>query len=255
MRKIQKMAATAAVCLLAAMWAAGSAYAAPGDSIPDSSDLIPLLDDVNVGETESQTESVSDGSDRGPGIAPDGSGALPGPGGASNGDGGYEAFGYGSFDNNLYEKCKTITTKDSANAMMTTVTVPVWRLKGQTKVAGTATLTVNSGIADVISQIFQEIYDGPQQFPMSDLGGFSWRGEGSRSEHNWGTALDLNSNSNYCVYTNGTVVGDHWTPGEDPYSFAADSDVVKAFKKHGFAWGGDWPWGNRDYMHFSYFGT
>lgn len=254
MTKVHKMVSTAAVCLLAVLWAAGSAFAAPGDPLPDSSDLIPLLDDVNTGSADDGAESESDDSNSGPGAAAGGSG-TEGAGGTSNGDNGYEAYGTSSFDNNLYEQCRTITNKESAAAMMTAITVPVWRLKGQTKVAGTVTLTVNSGIADAVSRIFQEIYEGPQQFPISDAGGFSWRGEGSRSEHNWGTALDLNSNSNYCVYTNGTVVGDHWTPGEDPYSFAADSDVVKAFKKHGFAWGGDWPWGNRDYMHFSYFGT
>lgn len=183
--------------------------------------------------------------------------ALSGPGmedSGSSGSGNYW-YGYDSEDGILYENCLAITNEEAAKAQMTTITVPVWRLSGSQKVAGTATVTVNNGIADKVAKVFQEIYEGPEQFPMADIGGYSWRGEASRSEHNWGTALDLNSNSNYCLYADGTVVGDHWTPGEDPYSFSSDCDVVKAFKNHGFSWGGDWPWGNIDYMHFSYFGT
>ena len=48
--------------------------------------------------------------------------------------------------------------------------------------------------------------------------------------------------------------GSHWTPDEDPLSIPADGDVVRAFKKYGFAWGGD-AWTSKvDYMHFSFFG-
>ena len=49
--------------------------------------------------------------------------------------------------------------------------------------------------------------------------------------------------------------GSYWKPGEDPYSIPAGGDVVRAFAKYGFAWGGDAWTSKRDYMHFSYFGT
>lgn len=258
MNKLQKMAGAAAVCLMMTAWTAGTVFAFP------ETDSIELINDLTT-DPEWNAGSGSGAADQegtgGPGVANQEGTGGPGVGSGtgtvadSSGTGNLYAYGYGTFDNDLYQKCQTIKSKETANSMMSTITVPVWRLKGQNKVPGTATITVNSGIASTVSQIFQEIYDGPQQFPISDAGGFAWRGESAKSEHNWGTALDLNSNSNYCVYANGTVVGDHWTPGEDPYSFSADSDVVKAFKKHGFAWGGDWPWDNRDYMHFSYFGT
>lgn len=191
-------------------------------------------------------------------LVDDTDGGSGGPGtddGSSYGSSYDDWYHYDSEYYALYDNCMAITNEETAKSQMTTITVPVWRLSGNQKVAGTASVTVNSGIADKVALVFQEIYEGPQQFPMADIGGYSWRGETSRSEHNWGTALDLNSNSNYCIYTNGTTVGDHWTPGEDPYSFSSDCDVVKAFKNHGFSWGGDWPWGNIDYMHFSYFGT
>ena len=50
------------------------------------------------------------------------------------------------------------------------------------------------------------------------------------------------------------TVGSHWLPGEDPYSIPADGDVVRAFAKYGFAWGGNAWQSSQDYMHFSYFG-
>lgn len=185
---------------------------------------------------------------------------MPDPAASSYGPG--MAPGYSSGpnsgtadQNDLYNQMKAVTNEEQAKAMMTTITVPVWRLVNGNKVSGTAKLTVNSYIADVLVQVFEEIYHGPQQFPISDAGAYSWRGDSSKSEHNWGTAIDLNSNSNYCLYANGTVVGDHWTPFKDPYSFYEGCDVVKAFENHGFTWGGNWPWGNIDYMHFSYFGT
>jgi len=145
-------------------------------------------------------------------------------------------------------------TKEEAQALQTTVTVPVWKInkKGQ-KYSSTAHITVHHLIADKVKAVFEDIYNGPEQFPIKDVGGFSWRGK--RSEHNGGTAIDINSNENYCVYSNGTVVGSHWKPYEDPYSITPYGDVVNAFEKHGFTWGGD-AWASpQDYMHFSYLGT
>jgi hypothetical protein len=78
---------------------------------------------------------------------------------------------------------------------------------------------------------------------------------GRLSEHNYGTAIDINSNENYCLYTNGTTVGSFWKPYENQYSITPYGDVITAFERRGFTWGGD-AWNNpKDYMHFSYFGT
>ena len=144
-------------------------------------------------------------------------------------------------------------SQKAAEALLTTVTVPVWKLKGNSKVASTVTLTVHNAISEKVKLVFEEIFEGPQKFPVKDAGAYAWRG--GRSEHNGGTAIDLNYNENYCIYNDGTTIGKYWKPGEDVYSIDPYGDVVNAFEKYGFTWGGD-SWRNpRDYMHFSYLGT
>lgn len=145
-------------------------------------------------------------------------------------------------------------TQAEAEALQVNVTVPVWKInkKGQ-KYASTASFRVHHLIADEVKLVFEEIFNGPEKFPFKDVGGYAWRG--GRSEHNGGTAIDINANENYCVYSNGNVVGSHWKPYEDQYSITPYGDVVNAFEKYGFTWGGD-AWASpKDYMHFSYLGT
>lgn len=145
----------------------------------------------------------------------------------------------------------------SAEALkhMVTVSVDVWQLGANgTKTSGKRNITVHHAIADTVKSIFKEIYDGPEQFPIKDVGGYSWR-PSPTSEHRWGLAIDINATENYMIRKDGTVVaGSFWLPGDNPYSIRPDGDVVRAFKKHGFTWGGDaWPMSN-DYMHFSFLG-
>lgn len=146
------------------------------------------------------------------------------------------------------------TTKEQAEALQVDVTVPVWRMRTDgTKYEGAITLKVHKDIAERVKLVFDEIYNGPEKAPIRDAGAYAWRG--GRSEHNGGTAIDLNANENYCLYSNGTVVGNYWKPNEDPYSFNPYGDVIYAFEKYGFTWGGDAWRGTKDYMHFSYLGT
>ena len=108
-------------------------------------------------------------------------------------------------------------------------------------------------IADSVKAVFEEIYEGDEKFPIKDLGAYAWRG--GTTEHNSGTAIDINYNENYCLYKDGSSVGSHWKPYEDEYSITPYGDVIRAFEKYGFTWGGD-AWSNpKDYMHFSYLGT
>ena len=150
-------------------------------------------------------------------------------------------------------------TEEEAEAAMETVTVPVWILREDgEKRSGTMKLSVHAALAPVVLQIFQEIYEGEEQFPIKNVGGYSWRSS-ERSEHRWGTAIDLNWEENFeaDIGEDGELIataGKYWKPGEDPFSIPEDGDVVRIFKKYGFSWGGDAWSSKRDYMHFSYFG-
>ena len=144
-------------------------------------------------------------------------------------------------------------TKESADKHVKTVSVNVWKLNrnGQ-KVPSTASLTVNAALADTVVKIFDEIYANDLRFPISSLGGYSYRttaSGGRLSEHAYGTAIDINSNENYCVYSSGNVVGSFYKPYESPYSVVPE--IINIFRKYNFEWGGSYG----DYMHFSYFGT
>ncbi|MBR6709260.1 MAG: M15 family metallopeptidase [Clostridia bacterium] len=149
--------------------------------------------------------------------------------------------------------------QETARENQETITFPVWRLKSDgKKVESTATITVHAALADVVVQIFTEIFEGDEQFPIANVGAFAWRSN-TRSEHRQGTAIDINweSNMEATIEEDGSLTitsGTHWDPEEDPLSIPADGDVVRAFKKYGFAWGGD-EWTSKvDYMHFSFFG-
>ena len=154
---------------------------------------------------------------------------------------------YGSVTEYLNEP---IADKDSP--LLETITVNVWKLNANgSKSPSTMSLTVHSKLASEFAAVFQEIFEGEEQFPIHSLGG--WRV--STGAHGCGTAVDINANENYCLYTDGRVVGSHWKPYEDPYSITPYGDVVRSFERHGFVWGGDAWYGNIDYMHFSYYGN
>ena len=148
-----------------------------------------------------------------------------------------------------------------AEAAMTTVVVPVWKLYDGQKAASTMSLTVHSAIADDVVDIFTEIYNDPEQFPIRDIGGYAWRGDTATGEHNCGTAIDINANENYQIRDGQILAGSCWEPETNPYSISPDSSVVRIFAEHGWSWGGDaWAYssddaeGYHDYMHFSYMG-
>jgi len=151
-------------------------------------------------------------------------------------------------------------TKTQAEAFMETFTVPVWQLSEESgeKQSSTMQLTMHRTLVPTVRQIFQEIYEGEEQFPIKNIGGYAWR-QSERSEHRQGTAIDINWEENYEAEQNEdgsltAITGEYWKPGEDPFSIPEDGDVVRIFKKYGFSWGGDAWSSKRDYMHFSYFG-
>ena len=150
---------------------------------------------------------------------------------------------------------KRYASSEDALLHMVNITVDVWTLTPSgSKIPDKRTILVHSALAEVFTQVFKEIYEGVEQFPIKVVHGYSWRSS-STSEHNLGLAVDINPDENYMIRKDGTVIaGSFWLPGEDPHSIKPDGDVVRAFKKYGFTWGGDaWPTSN-DYMHFSFLG-
>ena len=163
---------------------------------------------------------------------------------------------FGSEDKRRFEN------EAEASAAMTTVSIPVWRLSGSgSKVSATLSLTVHAAIAQDVVDIFTEIYNDPEQFPIHSVGGYAWRGDTATGEHNCGTAIDINANENFQVRDGQALAGSFWDPAESPYSIPEDGSVVRIFAEHGWSWGGDaWAFdadpsaGYHDYMHFSYMG-
>jgi hypothetical protein len=142
----------------------------------------------------------------------------------------------------------------AAKKYQKSIRVKVWKLSGSRKVSSTMWLTVNKELADDVARIFAEIYKGKEKFPVKEMGGFQIRSN-KRSEHNHGTAIDINPTENCMKDGDEVVAGKFWKPGKNKYSIKPDGDVVRAFEKYGWYWGGH-GWGDRkDYMHFSYLGT
>ncbi len=154
----------------------------------------------------------------------------------------------------IYGSGSAYTSSDQALAHMETITIDVWQLGSDgLKYSAQKTLTVNASIAERVKLVFNEIYNGDEKFPIHSIHAYAWRSS-STSEHNQGTAIDINPNENYMIRNGRIVAGLYWKPGEDPLSILPDGDVVSAFAKYGFAWGGNYWRSANDYMHFSYFG-
>ncbi|MCR4691181.1 MAG: M15 family metallopeptidase [Lachnospiraceae bacterium] len=146
-------------------------------------------------------------------------------------------------------------TEEEAKSHQTTIRIAVWDFgsDGVTKVTKYRYLTVHEKIAPTVAQIFKEIYEGEEKFPIKNVGGYSWRGATSRSEHCEGLAIDINWEENYLIDNGVVISGKLYQPGVNPYSIPTDGEVVRIMNKYGFKQG---IWGNRcDYMHFSFFGT
>jgi hypothetical protein len=135
----------------------------------------------------------------------------------------------------------------------TTVTLNVWREVNGEIVPATVSIRVHRKMAASVRQIFGEYFSGRERFPIQSIGGFSIREK--RSEHNYGTAIDINPNENYMVGPGGAEAGAFWNPAESAYSISPDSELVRAFERHGWYWAGN-GWGDTyDFMHFSFMGT
>lgn len=161
--------------------------------------------------------------------------------------------------NRVFSNGTAFLTEEEAAYNMVSVTVPVWKLKEDgSKYSSTASITVNRNLAGEVKNIFTEIYNDPEQFPIKDVGGYSWRNTplGGISQHSYGTCIDINADENYYCYASSgeAITGSFWKPGENPYSITENGSVVRAFAKYGWTWGGNAWTSLKDYMHFTYLG-
>lgn len=142
-------------------------------------------------------------------------------------------------------------SKEEAEKHIVWIEVPVWRLKDGKKVSDTERIQVLNVLASDVKEIFREIYNGREKFPIKRLIGYAWRDRNLKSFHNTGRAIDINPEENPQIDINGRVlVGKEWEPHTNPYSIKPDGDVVKAFRKRGWVWGEKFK--KKDYMHFGF---
>ncbi|MBQ9349155.1 MAG: M15 family metallopeptidase [Oscillibacter sp.] len=164
------------------------------------------------------------------------------------------------FGDENWDRYQVYESEEDAASYMMDVEVPVWTLRKGERIRGTMTLTVHRALAEDVLEIFTEIFNDPEQFPMESMVGFRYR-SGTNGEHNNGTAIDLNAEQNYQIREGVVLAGSCWEPGVNPYSIPPDGSVVRIFAAHGWSWGGgawaesaDDSTGYHDYMHFSYRG-
>ena len=151
------------------------------------------------------------------------------------------------------------------------LTLSYWDFDGREQ---TGRLVVNEAVAGEVTAIFRELH--AKKFPIErmqtveEYGGSDDRSmeanntsafncrdmtgqPGKFSNHSWGRAIDLNPLTN--PYVKGAKVlpeaGRAYLDRTKTYKggISTDGMVVQLFKKHGWAWGGDWK-DRQDYQHF-----
>lgn len=157
------------------------------------------------------------------------------------------------------EDRKYYTTRTEASKNMVGITIKVWKYNSKGELySSQVSLTVNKNLQDDVKAIFNEIYESDEKFPIKSVGAYNFRkmaASSSLSHHSYGTAIDINPDENYMIKKDKTIVaGKLYEPGKNKYSLPADGSVVKAFKRHGWIWGGEWT-SSKDYMHFSFLGN
>lgn len=111
------------------------------------------------------------------------------------------------------------------------------------KLSNGVTITIATGIARLTTLILNECLRRGYAIRDADTGAYNCRkiaGTNVWSNHAWALAIDVNWQTN--PFTTGTQ---HDIPDW----------VAKLFNRYGFAWGGDYFGGKRDYMHFEFMGS
>ena len=163
---------------------------------------------------------------------------------------------FGKYVSNPRKPYGSDASKSVYEANYVNVTVKVWDFSngiGSEKVTKTRTFYVHKNLELTIKKVFEEIYACEEKYPFNSI--VTYWSTGGNSEHNPGTAVDVNPNENPYVGPDGTaLVGKEFDPENNPYSFPVDGEVQQIFEKYGFTRGIYWGKGYLDYMHFSFFG-
>jgi hypothetical protein len=154
------------------------------------------------------------------------------------------------------------------------ITMTYWGFDGAPH---TGELVINKSVADQVVSVFKKLYG--QRFPIRQMqsvevykgsdaasmkadntSGFNCRRvgtSGSWSQHAYGLAIDINTRENPYIhpYPGGTLepanAKDYVRrPLNRPGVINPGDNVVRAFKKIGWGWGGSWST-EKDYQHFS----
>jgi hypothetical protein len=107
-------------------------------------------------------------------------------------------------------------------------------------------VTKCNGVAAHLRAVARELKRNPRlRKYLTPIGGtFKWRkiaGTNRLSVHSFGAAIDINVK--YSAYW-------RWSKGAYRYQNKIPLEIVKAFERHGFIWGGKWY--HYDTMHFEY---
>lgn len=107
-------------------------------------------------------------------------------------------------------------------------------------------VSVNEKITSSLDMVQRDVNAAGTGYTFDDIQTFNYRrktGGGGLSLHSWGIAVDINPSRNpYQARNNGELQTD------------IPPQIIEIFKKYGFQWGGDWV-GNRDPMHFEWYGS
>lgn len=171
------------------------------------------------------------------------------------------------------EAAKADKTSEEAfwTNLLVSVEVPCWKWADSSKtskVDSTTSIKVNKYVADYFKAFMTDIYNQPEQYVITMVGGFSFRTKnnkdhsGNYSGHSFGATLDINWESNGMgSYSAG--YGDAGLPWKtssglaDPMKSECctfDNSWHEVAKKYKLDWGGNWSKAYCDPMHFSLVG-
>jgi hypothetical protein len=95
---------------------------------------------------------------------------------------------------------------------------------------------------EAVSAELDALPDGDMKYLVPNSGTYNCRaiaGSTARSMHAWGAAIDINSDA-----------AEYWRWSRSGWHNRIPMEIVRAFERHGFIWGGRWS--HYDTMHFEY---